>query len=324
MDVCKNNQYFINRINKSQSGRRLDQALVCLFPSYSRSQIKKMILSGNVKLNKKIVFTPDKKVFFKEQVEIHVANVDSKLLQAQNIALNIIFEDPYLMVINKPCNLVVHPGAGNPSGTILNALLYYFPDISEVPRSGIVHRLDKDTTGLMVIAKRNSVRNKLIELFKSRNIKREYEAIVFGILSIDGTIDQPISRHLIKRTCMMVHRMGKFAVTNYRVVENFRFHTRLRLYPNTGRTHQIRVHMSYINHPLVGDQKYGRMCSSIRNASDSLNRCLLNFNRQALHAISLQFHHPITHNALKFETSLPRDFEELIYELKNDRDVKGK
>ena len=221
-------------------------------------------------------------------------------------------------MINKPKDLVVHPGAGNPSGTVLNALLYHYPPIAEVPRAGIVHRLDKDTTGLMVVAKTIPAQTKLVRDLQKRKITREYEAIASGIMTKGGTVDQPMARHPTKRTLMAVHPMGKPAVTHYRIMENFRNYTRLRLRLETGRTHQIRVHMAHIAHPLLGDQTYGGRPRPPKNASEAFTEVLRNFKRQALHAVMLRLAHPITGEMMEWYAPLPDDFVELLHALKAD------
>lgn len=221
-------------------------------------------------------------------------------------------------MINKPKDLVVHPGAGNPDGTVLNALLYHCPEIAEVPRAGIVHRLDKDTTGLMVVAKTIPAQTKLVRDLQKRKITREYEAIASGIMTKGGTVDQPMARHPTKRTQMAVHPMGKPAVTHYRIMERFRNYTRLRLRLETGRTHQIRVHMAHIAHPLLGDQTYGGRPRPPKGTSEEFLTVLRHFQRQALHAIMLRLAHPITGEIMEWHAPLPDDFVELVEALKQD------
>ncbi|EOE3186167.1 23S rRNA pseudouridine(1911/1915/1917) synthase RluD, partial [Klebsiella pneumoniae] len=241
-------------VTENQLGQRLDQALAELFPDYSRSRIKEWILDQRVLVNGTIGDKPKEKVLGGEHIAIDVEIEEEARFQPQDIPLNIVYEDDDILVINKPRDLVVHPGAGNPDGTVLNALLHYYPPIADVPRAGIVHRLDKDTTGLMVVAKTIPAQTRLVESLQLREITREYEAVAIGHMTSGGTVEEPISRHPTKRTHMAVHPMGKPAVTHYRIMEHFRIHTRLRLRLETGRTHQIRVHMSHITHPLVGDQ----------------------------------------------------------------------
>ena len=243
---------------------------------------------------------------------------DENRFEPQNIPLNIVYEDDDIIVINKPKDLVVHPGAGNPNGTVLNALLYHYPPIAEVPRAGIVHRLDKDTTGLMVVAKTIPAQTKLVRDLQKRKITREYEAVASGIMTKGGTVDQPMARHATKRTLMAVHPMGKPAVTHYRIMENFRNYTRLRLRLETGRTHQIRVHMAHIAHPLLGDQTYGGRPRPPKNASEVFTEVLRNFKRQALHAVMLRLAHPITGEMMEWYAPLPDDFVELLHALKAD------
>ncbi|QHB31602.1 23S rRNA pseudouridine(1911/1915/1917) synthase RluD [Yersinia canariae] len=305
-------------VAESQLGQRLDQALAELFPDYSRSRIKEWILEDRVTVNGKTINKPKEKVLGGELVAIDAQIEEDARWAPQEIPLDIVYEDNDILVINKPRGLVVHPGAGNPDGTVLNALLYYYPEIMDVPRAGIVHRLDKDTTGLMVVAKTVPAQTRLVEALQAREITREYEAVAIGNMTAGGRVDEPISRHSTKRTHMAVHPMGKPATTHYRIMEHFRAHTRLRLRLETGRTHQIRVHMSHINHPLVGDQLYGGRPRPPRGASDSFISILRGFDRQALHATMLRLYHPISGIQMEWHAALPEDMVELINALKAD------
>lgn len=305
-------------VAESQLGQRLDQALAELFPDYSRSRIKEWILEDRVTVDGKTINKPKEKVLGGELVAIDAQIEEDARWAPQDIPLDIVYEDNDILVINKPRGLVVHPGAGNPDGTILNALLYYYPEIMDVPRAGIVHRLDKDTTGLMVVAKTVPAQTRLVEALQAREITREYEAVAIGNMTAGGRVDEPISRHSTKRTHMAVHPMGKPATTHYRIMEHFRTHTRLRLRLETGRTHQIRVHMSHINHPLVGDQLYGGRPRPPRGASDSFISILRGFDRQALHATMLRLYHPISGIQMEWHAALPEDMVELINALKAD------
>ena len=305
-------------VQPEQIGQRLDQTLAELFPEYSRSRLKTWIEADLVKLNDHIANIPREKVLGGEKIEITVEVEDETRFEPENIPLNIVYEDDDIIVINKPKDLVVHPGAGNPNGTVLNALLYHYPPIAEVPRAGIVHRLDKDTTGLMVVAKTIPAQTKLVRDLQKRKITREYEAVASGIMTKGGTVDQPMARHATKRTLMAVHPMGKPAVTHYRIMENYRNYTRLRLRLETGRTHQIRVHMAHIAHPLLGDQTYGGRPRPPKNASEDFMEVLRNFKRQALHAVMLRLAHPITGEMMEWYAPLPDDFVELLNALKAD------
>ena len=305
-------------VQPEQMGQRLDQTLAELFPEYSRSRLKTWIEADLVKLNDRITNIPREKVLGGERIEIIVEVEDETRFEAENIPLNIVYEDDDIIVINKPKDLVVHPGAGNPNGTVLNALLYHYPPISEVPRAGIVHRLDKDTTGLMVVAKTIPAQTKLVRDLQKRKITREYEAVASGIMTKGGTVDHPMARHATKRTGMAVHPIGNPAVTHYRIMENYRNYTRLRLRLETGRTHQIRVHMAHIAHPLLGDQTYGGRPRPPKNASEDFMEVLRNFKRQALHAVMLRLAHPITGEMMEWYAPLPDDFVELLNALKAD------
>ncbi|MBV7300789.1 23S rRNA pseudouridine(1911/1915/1917) synthase RluD [Enterovibrio paralichthyis] len=309
----------ISTVNENQLGQRLDQALAELFPDYSRSRIKEWILADKVSVDGEIVNKPRLKMMGGEAIVVQAEIEDEQRWEAQDIPLNIVYEDDDIIVINKPRDLVVHPGAGCPDGTVLNALLYHYPDIAEVPRAGIVHRLDKDTTGLMVVAKNIPTQTRLVRaLQKRKKFTREYEAIAIGTMTGGGTIEKAIGRHSTKRTHMAVQELGKPAITHYRVVEHFRAHTRLRLRLETGRTHQIRVHMAYLNHPLVGDQLYGGRPRPPRNAGDELIQGLRKFDRQALHAVMLRIEHPTTKELMEWHAPVPDDMVALTEVLRAD------
>ncbi|WP_275075566.1 23S rRNA pseudouridine(1911/1915/1917) synthase RluD [Providencia rettgeri] len=308
-------------IAESQLGQRLDQALAELFPDYSRSRIKEWILDDRVQVNGKVINKPKEKVLGSEQILIDALIEEDNRWEPQDIPLNVIYEDEDILIINKPRGLVVHPGAGNPDGTILNALLYRYPEIVDVPRAGIVHRLDKDTTGLMVVAKTVPAQTHLVESLQLREITREYEAVAVGRMTAGGMVEEPISRHPTKRTHMAVHPMGKPAVTHYRIMEHFRAHTRLRLRLETGRTHQIRVHMAHINHPLIGDQLYGGRPRPLKGATEEFLEVMRNFDRQALHATMLRLYHPISCIQMEWHAPLPDDMVKLIEALKADTEL---
>ncbi len=296
-----------NTVKDSQLGQRLDQAVAELFADFSRSRLKEWLLEGKVQVNGEVITKPRTKVMGGEIITVQAELEDEERWEAQDIPLNIVYEDDDIMVINKPRDFVVHPGAGTPDGTVLNALLFHYPAIAEVPRAGIVHRLDKDTTGLMVVAKTVPAQTHLVRALQKRKITREYEAIVIGTMTAGGMIDKPIGRHSTKRTLMAVSPMGKSAVTHYRVAEHFREHTRLRLRLETGRTHQIRVHMSYLQHPLLGDTAYGGRARIPKGATQELTDMIRGFDRQALHAVMLRLEHPVTGEMLEFHAPVPDD-----------------
>lgn len=303
------------------AGRRLDQCLAECFSDFSRSRLKNWILDGSVKVDGEVVTTPRTKMKGIEVLELQAQVEDEVGYQPEDINIDVVYEDEDILIINKPVGLVVHPGAGNYSGTLLNALLHHYPDIAVVPRAGIVHRLDKDTSGLMVVAKNISAHTQLVTQLQAREISREYEAVATGNMVGGGTVDKAIGRHSTKRTAMSVKEMGKDAVTHYRVIERFREHTHLRLKLETGRTHQIRVHMSYIHHSLVGDQLYGMGLKLPRKATENLVSQLQGFKRQALHAIKLGLYHPLTGEWMSWQASLPQDIQDLIAALQEDTNI---
>ncbi|WP_087019099.1 23S rRNA pseudouridine(1911/1915/1917) synthase RluD [Thaumasiovibrio subtropicus] len=302
----------------SQLGQRLDQALAELFPDYSRSRIKDWILEERVFLEGELCAKPRHKVMGGEDILIKAEIEDEQRYEPQDIPLNIVYEDDDILVINKPRGFVVHPGAGTPDGTVLNALLFHYPDIAEVPRAGIVHRLDKETTGLMVVAKTVPAQTRLVRQLQKRKFTREYEAIAIGKMTGGGTVEKPIGRHSTKRTLMAVNELGKPAITHYRVAEHYREHTRIVLRLETGRTHQIRVHMAYLTHPLVGDPQYGGRPRPPRNADDELVQALRGFDRQALHARMLRLEHPTTKELMEWHAPVPDDMVALAEILRQD------
>lgn len=301
------------------SGKRLDQALSILFPEHSRARIQSWIKNNFVTIDNNIINKNNCKIATKQKIAINAEITEpSKDFAAQEIKLNIIYEDKDIIVINKPAGLVVHPGAGNADKTLLNALLFHTPELKNIPRAGIIHRLDKDTSGLLVITKTLEAHTKLVSDLQKRLIKREYETIVYGVLTAGGTINAPIGRHQLKRKLMTVIESGKTAITHYRVIERFAAFTHISVILETGRTHQIRVHMAHIHHPILGDPVYGRL-KLPKNASTELITTLRSFKRQALHARHLSFNHPRTGKLMKFEALLPNDMKALIKLLKSDK-----
>ena len=306
-------------ITEKQLGFRLDQAVASLFPDYSRTRVKEWILANNIKVDGETVDRPREKVYTGQLISVDAMLEDEVIFKPQNIELNIIFEDEHILVINKPAGLVVHPGAGNPDGTILNALLHHYPDIVQVPRAGIVHRLDKETTGLMVIAKTVPAQTHLVTSLQAREIVREYDAIAMGTFTAGGRIEAPIGRDKVNRIKMAVNPTGgKFAVTHYRIAEKYRAHTRLRLRLETGRTHQIRVHMAHLGHVLAGDPVYGGRPRPPKGAIQPLVDALRSFKRQALHATMLRLTHPITGETMEWHAPIPEDMSMLAKALKAD------
>ncbi|MBG5700656.1 23S rRNA pseudouridine(1911/1915/1917) synthase RluD [Pseudomonas aeruginosa] len=301
-------------------GQRLDQIAAQLFPEHSRSRLAGWIKDGRLTVDG-AVLRPRDIVHSGAQLVLEAEQEAQGEWLAQDIELEIVYEDEHILVIDKPAGLVVHPAAGHQEGTLLNALLYHVPDIANVPRAGIVHRLDKDTTGLMVVAKTLEAHTKLVAQLQARSVSRIYEAIVIGVITSGGTIDAPIGRHGVQRQKMAVVDAGKVAVSHYRVLERFRAHTHTRVKLETGRTHQIRVHMSHIGYPLVGDPVYGGRFRIPPVASQTLVQTLREFPRQALHARFLELDHPATGVRMKWESPLPEDFLWLLSLLRQDREA---
>ncbi|EPD1498308.1 23S rRNA pseudouridine(1911/1915/1917) synthase RluD [Pseudomonas aeruginosa] len=301
-------------------GQRLDQIAAQLFPEHSRSRLAGWIKDGRLTVDG-AVLRPRDIVHSGAQLVLEAEQEAQGEWLAQDIELEIVYEDEHILVIDKPAGLVVHPAAGHQDGTLLNALLYHVPDIANVPRAGIVHRLDKDTTGLMVVAKTLEAHTKLVAQLQARSVSRIYEAIVIGVITSGGTIDAPIGRHGVQRQKMAVVDAGKVAVSHYRVLERFRAHTHTRVKLETGRTHQIRVHMSHIGYPLVGDPVYGGRFRIPPVASQTLVQTLREFPRQALHACFLELDHPATGVRMKWESPLPEDFLWLLSLLRQDREA---
>lgn len=300
--------------------KRLDKIAAELFPDFSRSRLQQWIVDGKLTVDGEIRRGRDKMIGG-ENLELDVVLEAEGDWEAEDIPLNIVYEDDDIAVINKPAGLVVHPAAGNYSGTLLNALLYHYPDIENVPRAGIVHRLDKDTTGLMVVAKTLQAQTQLASQLLDRSMGREYEAITMGVMTGGGVVEAPIARHPTQRTKMAVapEGMGKDAITHYRVLKKFNAHTHIRCKLETGRTHQIRVHMSHIGYPLVGDQTYFGRFRLPKGISLHLRHELQTFQRQALHARELSLWHPTTDEYMTWEADLPEDFQKLLQALDDEQ-----
>jgi len=304
-------------IPDEMSGKRLDQALAILLPEHSRARLQGWIRDGYVLIDKKTM-RPRDKIQGGEQVEIQ-AEIEAQISAApENIPLEIVFEDEDLIVINKHAGLIVHPGAGNPQHTLMNALLHHEQQLEQLPRAGIVHRLDKDTSGLLVIARTLQSHTSLVKQLQAREMHREYVTIVSGIMTAGGTIDQPIGRHPKHRTRMAVVKNGKEAITHYRIIKKYRHHTQLQVNLETGRTHQIRVHMAHLNHPLIGDPLYSGRFKLPAVCSKELSDCLRGFKRQALHARKLELDHPESGERMSWNADTPADMVELIEQLRRD------
>jgi 23S rRNA pseudouridine1911/1915/1917 synthase len=294
------------------AGSRLDQALAVLFPTFSRSRLSSLVKSGDVTLDGQPA-QPKTKLTGGETICINLkSRPEDTAFLAEPIPLDVIHEDADVIVINKVPGIVVHPAVGNWSGTILNGMLFRYPETAHVPRAGIVHRLDKDTSGLMVIARNEAAQLALVRQLQARSVSRRYVALLRGVLDEDGTVDAAIGRHPRDRIKMAVVNnadFGKPAITHYTVMEQFRYHTLVECRLETGRTHQIRVHMASLGFPLEGDSVYGK---GAKGLAPSLQEAAAAFGRQALHARALAFEHPSTHKMVSYEAAIPEDMENLI------------
>jgi len=302
------------------AGMRLDQVLAELFTDYSRSKLQTWVKAGRVQVNG-LALKPKDKLVGGETIALDAEAEIVVIAEPEPIPLEILFEDESLLIVNKPAGLVVHPAVGNWNGTLLNALLNHDPNLETLPRAGIVHRIDKETSGLLMIAKTLQAHNSLTQQLQDRNITREYLAITRGRMTAGGTVDEPIGRHPTDRKRFAVRENGKVAVTHYRVGQRFTRHTLVQVKLETGRTHQIRVHMAHIRFPLLGDQVYGGRFQMPPDCSERLEKELRSFKRQALHAAKLGLQHPVTDEYLEWEQPMPDDMTRLLDALaENERD----
>lgn len=315
----------ILHITEAEHGLRLDQALGALCEDYSRTALRALIDEGKILVDGRVE-KPRFKVSLGQEILMQLPKREALEAEPQDLPINVIYEDEDILILDKNAGLVVHPGSGVTDGTLMNALLFHYPQTATLPRAGIVHRLDKDTSGLMVVALNETAQQKLMAAISKHEVVREYDAIAEGLITAGGTVDAPIGRDLHNRTRMAVmpEGMGREAVTHYRVAEHYRAHTRLRLRLETGRTHQIRVHMAYLHHPLLGDPQYGgRRLRHLAKASPELEKALLNFRRQALHAAHLELVHPATGETLAFDAAVPPDLQNLMDLLRKDNQEHG-
>jgi 23S rRNA pseudouridine1911/1915/1917 synthase len=308
-----------SRIPPELAGRRLDQALAELFADYSRSRLTAWIKSGDVLVDG-IAAIPRQIVRGGEEITLRAEPVQEVPMAPESIAIDIRYEDADLLVVNKPAGLTVHPGAGQPAGTLQNALLHYDAKLAEIPRAGIVHRLDKDTSGVMVVARSLRAHAALVQALQARDVHRQYLAVVYGTMIAGGSVDAPIGRHPRDRLRQAVVEgaAGKPAVTHYRVRERFRAHTLVECRLESGRTHQIRVHMAHVRHALVGDQLYGSGLKLPKGATPELTAALREFKRQALHAQTLEFAHPVSGDTVSVTVEMPADMQALLEQLRAD------
>lgn len=302
-------------VPETLAGQRLDSAMATLLPDYSRSRLQEWIRAGCVLLDD-VVPSTRQRLIGGERLVLRVPEENlTNMAEPEAVPLDVVYEDEHLVVINKTANLVMHPAAGNWSGTVLNGLLHRYPEVSVIPRAGIVHRLDKDTTGLFVVARSLLAHTSLVDQLQTRTMGREYTAIVEGTLVSGGTVDEPIGRHPKDRKKMAISHNGKHAVTHYRLAEKFLGHTCVSVKLETGRTHQIRVHMSALHHPLIGDSTYGRRRFP-KGLTESARQEVHDFPRQALHAHKLSLMHPATREDVSWEVPLPNDMLALLAALR--------
>lgn len=307
-------KYLTAVIPEACAGRRVDQVLAEVFHQYSRSRLQQWIREGRVRING-VSMRPRDKVVGGEMVEINALFTDETPWEGEDLPLDIVYEDDALLVINKPAGVVVHPAAGHHRGTLVNALLHHAPELAKVPRGGIVHRLDKDTSGLMVVARTLESHTYLVEQIQARRVQREYQALVYGEVVSGGRIEAPVGRHPVQRQRMAVTDTGKAAATQYRVLERFKGFTLIRAVLETGRTHQIRVHMAHIRHPVVGDPVYGRLRLP-KGADEGFAAVLRGFKRQALHADRLTLQHPVSGQPMQWLAELPDDITRVVEALR--------
>ncbi len=308
------------------AGKRIDQVLAHCLPDYSRSRLQQWLKAGFIHVAGRVP-KPKEKVYGGERIVVQLGaaleDQVQELWEAQPIGLSIVHEDDSLIVINKPAGLVVHPGAGNSDGTLVNALLHHAPELSKLPRAGIIHRIDKETTGILVVARSHAAHHQLTMQLQAREFNREYQAIVGGVMTAGGKIDAPIGRHPVQRIKMAVlsgadSAKAKEAITHYRVEKKFRAHTLINVKLETGRTHQIRVHMSHIKHPVLGDPVYAGRLRIPPKASEEFLDGIRQFKRQALHAKTLGFIHPETEEYQEWSVALPQDMQDIIALLEED------
>lgn len=309
-------QQIISKVPPEMDGQRLDQVVASLCPQYSRSQLQKWIKAGHIRVDNKVL-KPKERLTGGEEIVLDAILEPQTEFDAEAIPLDSVYEDDAIMVLNKPAGLVVHPAAGNWSGTLVNALLHYSPDLEMLPRAGIVHRLDKDTTGLMVVAKTLEAHTALVAALQERDVSREYLALVHGNVVAGSTIEANIGRHPVDRKRQAVTEGGKEAITHYRIEERFTHHTLLRVSLETGRTHQIRVHLSHKHMPIVGDQVYGGRPRFPAGASEIVRQAVQQFPRQALHATRLGLKHPTTGEFMQWEVPVPDDMAGLLITLRS-------
>jgi len=315
--VIKKKNYISRDIDKTFSGKRLDLVLADTFSEFSRSKLKKWLESNLVSVNEKVINKPSFKVTFPAKLELIIPDENLTEDLAERLDLKIIKSTKQYIIISKEAGMVVHPGAGNKSGTLLNALLYEYPELKKLPRAGIVHRLDKDTSGIMVVARNESGMQSLSEQISTRSIKRIYQAFTVGKIERSGKIEAPIGRHPKNRQKQAIIDSGREAISHYKVIESFGSYSHVEVSLETGRTHQIRVHMNHLGFPLIGDPLYGRRRRFAKNTHQKLREIIESFPRQALHAAQLSFIDPATSKEVTFQSNLPSDLVELRENLLN-------